>query len=260
MASRSLIPEVWKVPVVFRQRLRESVGRQRAMFADGHLLLLLHAPPKADEPQRSARVFWRSPDGTWQSTMGPGIASLQRHLAEFHALLERLDDLEDLADRAQDFLAILQEIAPLRRTARNLHETLQQAREMVPDDSELILCRDQAYAMQRRAELVESDTQSGLQCAVARRAEEQAQSSQRMATLAHRLNVMAALFFPIATLATVFGMNLRHGMEITSFDPWPFWIVLGTGLFVGLLFKGALLEPAAKARPNEPVNRFPGPK
>lgn len=246
MAPRSPLPEVWRVPPVFRQRIRESIGRQRIMEADGHLLLVLHAPPKADEEQRTARLFWRSPEGAWQSTVGHGIAALQKHLAEYDAVLQRLDGMEDDAEWARDFLDILQQIAPLRRATRHLYETLQEARDAVKEDSDLILCRDQAYALQRQAELIESDTRSGLECAIARRAEEQAESSQRMAVAAHRLNLLAALFFPIATIAAVFGMNLRHGLESTGSDPMLFWLVVLVGLGLGFALKGAV-EPTRRA-------------
>jgi hypothetical protein len=259
MLSRSPLPEFWKVPPIFRQRIRESIGRQRVMHAEGHLLLVLHAPPKADEAQRIARLFWRSPDGVWQSTMGQGIAALQRHLAEYAAALERLDEAEDGADRAAEFFEILQEIAPLRRSARNLYETLQEARDVASDDSDLILCRDQAYALQRRAELVESDTHSGLDCAVARRLEEQAESSHRMAVSAYRLNLLAAVFFPIATISAVFGMNLPHGLGDLSNEPWFFWSLVLGGLFVGLFLKAALNDPtvAGKSRgPEEDLARL----
>jgi len=247
MPARCPVPETWKVPEALRSRLRESVGRQRAMFADGHLLLILHAPPRADQPQRAARLFWRAPDGTWQSTTGPGIESLQRHLAEYRQAIEKLDEAEDLADRANEFLRILEEIAPLRRAARHLHDALQQAREMAGNDSDLILCRDRAYALSRQAELVQSDTQSGLDCAVARRAEEQAESSQRMAISSHRLNVLAAIFFPIVTISSIFGMNLSHGLENAPFGAGLFWLTVAGGIALGLFLKMALLD--APARP-----------
>ena len=68
MAEKSVLPPLWKVPQEFRNRLGEQAGRQRVMFCDGHLLLVLHRPPKEDEVQRKGRFFWRSPDGTWTSS------------------------------------------------------------------------------------------------------------------------------------------------------------------------------------------------
>ena len=60
MPSPSPLPETWRVPQVFRSRLGEHAGRQRTMFADGHLLLVLHAPPRRDEAKRAARLFTRA--------------------------------------------------------------------------------------------------------------------------------------------------------------------------------------------------------
>ena len=54
---------------------------------------------------------------------------------------------------------------------------------------------------------------------------------------AHRLNILVACFFPIATMAAIFGANLGHGLE--SYDrqyaPFPLLAILGGGLFLGLL-------------------------
>ncbi|MEM1060174.1 MAG: hypothetical protein AAGK14_13075, partial [Verrucomicrobiota bacterium] len=36
--QRAQIPEAWTVPPVFRERLSQHFGHQRAMLADGHLL------------------------------------------------------------------------------------------------------------------------------------------------------------------------------------------------------------------------------
>lgn len=40
-AVKSAIPPTWKVPDLFRSRLGESAGRQRAMASEGHLLIVL---------------------------------------------------------------------------------------------------------------------------------------------------------------------------------------------------------------------------
>src|SRR5690606_26103454 len=113
------------------------------------------------------------------------------------------------------------------------HQTLQQAREAVGEDRDLIVCRDQAYEIERSAELLHGDMLSGLQCAVARREEEQSRSTHEMALAGHRLNVLAATFLPIATIASIFGMQLPNGLE-QSIGPWLFWIVLGLGGVSGL--------------------------
>ena len=71
--KKTMLPTSWEVPQVFRDRLGSRVGRQRAMVAEGHLLLVLHAPPAPDQDEREGRFFWRKPDGTWVSDrMGVG--------------------------------------------------------------------------------------------------------------------------------------------------------------------------------------------
>ena len=240
MSHALLLPSNWKVPQIFRDRLGNKVGRQRVMFADGHLLLVLHAPPAPDERHRQGRFFWRSPEGTWQSSsLGEGIKSLDKHLEQYLQELQKLENAEDRAQTADDYFPILQAIAPLHRSAGNMHNTLQEARELAREDRDLLACRDHAYIIQRSIELLQCDTKNGLDCVVARRAEEDAENSRRMAVAAHRLNVMAAIFFPIATLATIFGMNLPSGLEEVS--PVLFWGVLFVCVLVGTVAKGSIV-------------------
>jgi len=57
MMEKSILPPGWQVPQEFRTRLGANVGRQRPMLADGHLLLVLHAPPKPEDQVRVGRFF-----------------------------------------------------------------------------------------------------------------------------------------------------------------------------------------------------------
>ena len=86
-----LLPPAWNIPRIFRDRLGERVGRQRIMFADGHLLVILHEPPKPEETVRRGRLFWREPDGTWHSnSLGSGIRALQKHLDDYAEAVQSL--------------------------------------------------------------------------------------------------------------------------------------------------------------------------
>ncbi|MHC4401440.1 MAG: CorA family divalent cation transporter [Planctomycetota bacterium] len=253
MAKKTPLPDMWNVPDVFRRRLRESIGRQRAMFADGHLLLVLHEPPTEDPADRRPRLFWRSPDGTWQSnTLGSGIAALGKHLTEYREAVEKLDEAESGAESADEYFGILRAIAPLVRASRNMHDTLQEARETVSEDANLIICRDQAYQIARSAELLQSDAKTGLDCAIARRAEEEARSSQRMAVSAHRLNVLAAIFFPLVTISSIFGMNLNEGLDEKMFLQPLFWAVLAVGVGLGLFLKALIVVKPDRPRRIDP--------
>lgn len=246
---KSIIPATWEVPAEFKSRLGEKVGRQRAMLSEGHLLLVLHAPPKKDEAQRRGRLFWRKPDGTWLSNeLGGGSAALAKHLGEFEDLVERLDRQEDTATAVTELFGILESMSPVHRTARNLHATLQDARQMIAGDRDLINFRDRAYEIERSAELLVADVQHALDFAVAKKSEEQAAASHQMARQAHRLNMLAAFFFPIATLMAIFGSELKHGLDKWLPEPQLFVVVLAAGLLLGIVLAGYLAASGGSAR------------
>jgi hypothetical protein len=239
-----LLPADWAVPAIFRKRLGRSVGRQRAMFADGHLLLVLHAPPDPEQLEREGRFFWRQPDGSWRSNhFGSGTNALTKHLDEYGRLVEDLEQRGDAASSSQEYFDVVYRLDPIGRAARNLHAVLQQARELVPDDADIINFRDRAYQIERTAELLQKETRNGMELVIARRAEEQAVSSFRMSVSAYRLNVLAGFFFPIIALCNIFSTNVKHGLEDYP-APWAWLVILGAGLLLGLILKTvALAEP-----------------
>lgn len=251
---KSVLPLDWEVPALFRKRLGESAGRQRAMVKDGHLLLVLHQPPLPGVPERQGRLFWREPGGEWRSnSLGSGVQSLRRHLAE---LSERVDQLEaqwENSQTARDYYALLRAVAPLHRTARNLHATLQHARELVPEDPDLINLRDQAGDLERATELLHHDAKTGLDFTVAFQSEQQTEQAHAMAVAAHRLNLLVATFFPVATLSAVFGMNLHLGIE-PEHHPTLFAALLVAGLVSGLLL--ALVIVKKPSRPSAPAKKY----
>jgi hypothetical protein len=207
------------------------------MFADGHLLLTLHEPPKPDEEERAGRFFWRQPDGTWSSSeRGKGPNALARHLNEYTDILDELEKRDQAAGSAEEYFGVLSELGPLQRAAHNMHQALQQAREMVSTNRDIINFRDEAYQIARTAELLYQDSKNSLEFAVAKRAEEQSHHAHQMSLSAHRLNMLAAFFFPIVTLTAIFGTNLKHGLEEYS-APLPFVLLLLTGLLSGLILK-----------------------
>lgn len=232
---KSILPTAWTVPQGIRERLGDSAGRQRAMEAEGHLLLVLHQPPTADVPERVGRFFWRDPAGAWKSTFsGSGLQALKAHLDEFAGRIDKWEDALQDATQSTELYRILRELTPLARTSRNLHAALQQARELCPDDRELIALRDRAGELERAAELAQQDAQAALDFQVAYHQELESERSYEMAVATHRLNLLAALFFPIATLSSILGMNLVHGLEGTP-APHTFYVVLAIGLVTGLL-------------------------
>ncbi|CAN0367578.1 unnamed protein product, partial [Ectocarpus sp. 4 AP-2014] len=99
------------------------------------------------------------------------------------------------------------------------------------------LLRDRAYAVTRRVELLQQDAQNTLDFVIAEQAEGQASSARHQAQAAHRLNLLAALFFPLATIASLFGMEVRHGLEAFDTGPPPVLMIglVGAGLALGIV-------------------------
>ncbi len=229
------LPSTWELPEQIVQRFgQKGAGRQRAMVADGHLLLVLHSVPDPKTEQRGAVFFWRQPEGKWQySGRGDGLHVLRKHIDAFHAEEQRFSEEYKKAQNAEDYFNILDEMAPLHHASRNLHAALQSAREGIPEDRDLIDLRDSAYELERALDLLHSDTKNALDFSTAKKAEEQAQLGMQAVKAGHRLNILAAIFFPLTAIASVFGMNLPHGFEHAPLA--AFWGVFLFGLFLGFL-------------------------
>jgi hypothetical protein len=233
MTASRLLPRGWELPAAIATRLGDEVGRQRCMLHDGHLLLVLHDIPKPGDATRTGRLFWRKPDGSWDcSAGGAGVQGLVRHLEAFTKAIDVLEERLSAATGAADIHAVVQGSAPLARTARNLQHCLQEARDGVPGDRELILARDRAYELERSADLLHHDATAALQYAVARQAEEQTRAALTLAQAGHRLNLLAALALPLMAVASVFGMNLPSGAE--RLGTTAFWAVVGGSLALGV--------------------------
>ncbi len=236
---KTLIPASWAVPGRFRARVGEAAGRQRQMVDDGHLLLVLHAVPKAGDSERTARLFWRDKLGPWRgSGQGSGVGPLREHVTSFEDAVEALEERLRVAKTAKAFFSALQAATPLHRTARNLLRTLQEAREAV-DDRELINLRDRAGEVERGAELVVTEARHGLEYTSARQSEAQATVSLELARESHKLNTIAAVFLPITALASIFSMTLRSGLESWQ-SPGLFWIIVAAGVALGFAMKSRL--------------------
>jgi len=241
----SLIPSSWNTPERFRERLGARAGRQRAMVEEGHLLLVLHKVPEPDRDDRDAVFFWRAPDGQWKASGGGGLGALKEHVATYEKTVDALEERLHRARSASDYFDILREAAPIARAARNLHKTLQEARDALSKERELILLRDQAYDVDREAELLHADARNGLDFTIAKRGEEQARLSEDIAEKGHRLNLLAAMFFPITALGSLLGMNLASGLEQYR-APWLFWGVAGMAFLLGFMLRSSLSSPPPK--------------
>lgn len=249
---KNLLPPTWDIPAAIRERLGDKVGRQRAMGADGHLLLVLHKPAKTGENERQGRFFWRKPDGSWLSSdCGPNAAALGKHLGEFSDIVEKLDRQEENAKTVEEMFKIIEAMSPIHRSTRNMHMALQEARTLIANDRDLINFRDRAYEIERAAELLLAEVQTSLDFALARKTEEQTAAAHQMALASHRLNLLAAFFFPIVTLCSIFGVSLDHNLEKYVPAPYAFLGVIACGLVLGMLLSLILAATMGPAQPTK---------
>jgi hypothetical protein len=228
-----IIPSTWNIPESIRLRLGQfTYGRQRAIVEEGHLLLVLHKPPGPDDNKREGVLFWRNPAGDWQFNRGsPGSGALKRHVQVYGEIEIRLTrDYESAADTGALF-DLLEALMPLVRAARNMHTALQKARDAFRTDLFLLETRDQAYEVERNLDLLLEDVRNEIQERTARKAEEQTRYSEAALRASHRLNMLAAMFFPLTALTSVFGMNTASGFNRDS--PAVFWVVFICGLSLG---------------------------
>lgn len=235
------LPPSWAVPDQIRHRFgQKSAGKQRAMVADGHLLLVLHQAPHSDSREGEAVFFWRQPDGRWEASQGgAGFQRLIQHIKAYNSAEENLTQQYFQAQSSEDYFRILESLAPLRLASKNLHATLQSARESISRDRDLIDLRDAAYEIERSLDLLYQNTKNALDFDIAKRSEEQAKLSLESVRTAHRLNLLAAIFFPLTAISCVFGMNLPSGLE--SQPPALFWIVFFFGIFLGFIVRNWVL-------------------
>ncbi len=241
-----MLPKMWEVPDKIRNRFGDEIGRQRAMFAEGHLVLILHKVPDPTTPKRDGLLFWRKPDGVWSvNTRGAGLSTLRDHVESYWKEAYQLDDAYEDATTPADFLDILEKVAPLERASRNGLDALQSAREAV-DDHDLITLRDRAAEAHQTAELVMAEAKAGLEFTIAKQGEAQAKAGHAMALAGHRLNMLIAIFLPLTALGSLFGMNMKNGLEDSPL--WGFWVLFGAGIVVGLAI-AALLQ--AGGRPGD---------
>ena len=96
--ERTRIPERWSLPESIRDRLGENLGRARAMVAEQHLLLILHAVPRGAASE--GVVFHRDPMGAWQSTERGGLGALEALVTDDSTGGFRVpDDILSMIDR-----------------------------------------------------------------------------------------------------------------------------------------------------------------
>ncbi len=236
----SILPSSWPLPDIFHQRLGETVGRQRAMFHERHLLLVLHEVPEPGIPERVGVFFWRSPEGDWKTSLqGAGLPALRELIRRYAKRVDNLEAAYGDSKTAAALFPILRASTPIVRASKHVREVLQSAREAVREDRDIINLRDLAGEVERAADLLNEEAKNALEFDIAEAAQAQTKINAELAQAGQRLNLLAAMFLPLTAVASVFGMNLPSGLE-KVLTPTLFWLVLLTGILVGFLIRNRL--------------------
>jgi Mg2+ and Co2+ transporter CorA len=238
----SVLPKGWSVPEKISARFGAQAGKQRAMVHEGHLVLITHEVPTPGDVERVPAFFWRAPDGTWKASKKGGLSALRELVDSYTSRVNAIETQVEHAKGASEYFDALTAVAPLLRAARHLHKALQEARDAIPLDRDIITLRDAAADAERTAEILQTDAKSGLDYTTARRAEETAETSDRIARSSYRLNLIAAMFLPISALGSIFGVNLKHGLESVD-SPFLFWGFVVAAFVIGFIVRAAVREP-----------------
>lgn len=232
------VPPGWDLPLSIRTQLAgDRFGRQREILDDEHLVLVLHRAPQGRVRNREGVYFWRSPQGDWKSTdRRKPMVVLTEMIAEYEEAILRSEEAHETAQTAAQKFAVLENVGPLNRALRNFADTLTRARESLSDSNarqELQPLIDHTSDIARSGELLQVDARNSLDFHIARQSEIQAEHSRQVEKATHRLNTMATIFLPLTAVASVFGMNLRSGLE--DAPPSIFWGIMIGSIVAGLV-------------------------
>jgi hypothetical protein len=224
----------WRLPPEIERRLGENTyGRPRAIHEAEHLLLILQDPPVPGSAPKH-QIFLRRPDGKLLCNGDDfGETRLDTLLSLYQKAIHETEEAYSRANCAAELFGLLKRLGPLTRATASLHATLQAARTAVPADPLLIAARDKASDMAHDVELLLGDARLALDYRMAHEAETQAVQMRDMARAQHKLNILAAITFPLMALATLMSMNLPNGLEDQG--PSIFWAIIVLAVVLGVM-------------------------
>ena len=100
-------PTIWDLPFDIRRQLSGRGGRQRAIAADNHLMLVLNRVPQPNSDQADTVYFWRNRDQKWHFSErgGGGFGALETVVQQYE---DRIVELEEALAAAKDSRARFQ--------------------------------------------------------------------------------------------------------------------------------------------------------
>lgn len=229
------LPRGFELEPDLEDQLSNRPGIQRCLVGSEELLLVLHEVPQPKVPEREARIFWRTPSGSWFGPDGTrGLGALGSLLDRFQAAVDAHEARIDEVETPAELFAIIRHAGPVARSMRNMAAALEQAAIQDEDNHDLRGMRDRAREIERAAELLYHDAKLTLDFWQAETAEEQHEASQQLNRIAFRLNLLAGFFLPLVALGGLLGMNVN----LPGFVKPLFWVIFLIGLVMGMVVLG----------------------
>ncbi|MGB6220950.1 CorA family divalent cation transporter [Haloferula sp.] len=226
------LPKGFDVEPELRDQLSTRAGSQRCLVGHDELLLIVHEVPVSGVPEREALVFWKTPGGGWFGPdSGKGLGQLSALLDRYQRQVDEYEAVIDEPTGAESVFKVARHSGPLARSTRNLLTALEQALGHDEENRELRGLRDRGKELERAAELLFHDAKLVLDFQQAERAEEQQEATERLNTIAFRLNLMAGFFLPLVGIGALLGMNV----DIPDVVRHWFWGIFFSGLLLGLM-------------------------
>lgn len=230
----SLYPDHWPLPKGITARLGETLEHQRTLAAEGHLLFVLHDPPKLGESRRDGFLVWRDAEGGYHTTSGgEGQRRINEALQAYAARLDTLENGLERARTADDLALVSAETDLVCRSLRPFVNALQTGCAALEQAPELVTLRDIAHMIDRAAELLAQRARTALQAKAATASDAVADRLNALEGHLFRLNLMVALFFPLMALAVALGWTISRPPAATLTALYP---LLGVGALAGVGF------------------------
>lgn len=225
------LPKGFDLEPELQDQLSTRSGNQRCLIGHDELLLIVHDLPKPGVPEREPMVFWRTPGGGWFGPdSGKGLRMLCELLDRYQEKIDEYEAIIDQPDGAAAVFKVARHAGPLARSTRNMLVVIDQAFTHDDDNREMMALRDRARELERAAELLYHDAKLVLDFQQAENAEEQQAATERLNTIAFRLNLMAGFFLPLVGIGGLMGMNV----DLPEFVRSWFWGIFFGGLGLGV--------------------------
>lgn len=127
----------WELPEEKKTRLSHQPRLQRAIIADGHILMVLHKPPRPGKSTCEAVTFWRKPSGNWQCSEGcAALAELEQLVNDYDTAIAQIEEEWERSVDPHTPLKPPSQIGRFWRASVSLRDALQEATNAISESEE----------------------------------------------------------------------------------------------------------------------------